>query len=79
MENLDIISSKLTSKYQATIPASVRTVLELEASDEIIFDIADGKVILSKKPNIEPEPADEGDANLGEWSSAEDDELFGGL
>ena len=34
-------TSKLTRKYQATIPEPVRKLLHLESGDEIAFDIED--------------------------------------
>lgn len=41
-------TSKLTSKYQATIPEPVRRVLHLQAGDAIAFDIEQDQIRLRK-------------------------------
>jgi antitoxin PrlF len=41
-------TSKLTSKYQATIPEPVRKALHLGAGDAIAFDIDDNQIRLRK-------------------------------
>ena len=43
-----MISSKLTSKAQTTIPQPVRVALHLEPGDELVYEIADQRVILTK-------------------------------
>ena len=72
--------SKLTSKYQTTVPAPVREALLLEKGDALVFEIdADGLVTVRKAV-----PLDDGfnralGAALSEWESAEDDEAYRGL
>ena len=43
-----MITSKLTSKAQTTIPQPVRAALKLHDSDELMYEIADQHVILTK-------------------------------
>jgi len=43
-----MITSKLTSKAQTTIPQPVRVALHLREGDAIAYRIEDGRVILSK-------------------------------
>ncbi len=43
-----MITSKLTSKAQTTIPQPVRIALHLREGDEIAYRIEDGRVLLSK-------------------------------
>jgi antitoxin PrlF len=43
-----LITSKLTSKAQTTIPLTVRTALHLYAGDELAYAIEDGRVILTR-------------------------------
>ena len=43
-----MIISKLTSKAQTTIPLPIRTALELQPGDELLYEIIDGQVILTK-------------------------------
>jgi antitoxin PrlF len=43
-----MIISKLTSKAQTTIPQSVRAALHPEPGDELMYEIDDQRVILTK-------------------------------
>lgn len=43
-----MITSKLTSKAQTTIPRPVRVALHLEEGDELVYEIAQSRVILTK-------------------------------
>ena len=43
-----LIVSKLTSKAQTTIPQSIRSALGLQPGDELLYEITDGQVILTK-------------------------------
>lgn len=72
-------SSRLTQKFQATIPAQIREVLHLGQGDVIAFEVEGDKVFLRKAT-----PVDEGylsalQETLTEWSSPLDDEAFHGL
>jgi antitoxin PrlF len=43
-----MIVSKLTSKAQTTIPQPIRSALGLQPGDELLYEITDGLVILTK-------------------------------
>ncbi len=43
-----MIVSKLTSKAQTTIPQPIRSALGLQPGDELLYEITDGQVILTK-------------------------------
>jgi antitoxin PrlF len=43
-----MITSKMTSKAQTTIPQAVRIALNLRPGDEIAYQIEDGRVILMR-------------------------------
>ena len=43
-----MITSKLTSKAQTTIPQPVRAALKLREGDEIAYEIESGRVILTR-------------------------------
>jgi AbrB family looped-hinge helix DNA binding protein len=71
--------SRLTTKYQATIPSAVRRALKLKAGDRIAFMIKGRTVTVTRaKPGI--------DENLAwrltqaramqDWDTPEDDEAF---
>jgi antitoxin PrlF len=69
-------TSKLTSKYQATIPEPVRRLLHLEAGDAIAFYIEDTTVQLRKARPVDLAFAQGLEGTLTEWSSAADDEAY---
>ena len=72
--------STLTTKYQATIPKTIRDALELAAGDRIEFLIdEDGDVRVRKAL---PDQADLRalESTLApEWESPDDDDAFAGL
>jgi antitoxin PrlF len=72
-----IITSKLTSKAQTTIPQPVRIALGLHAGDEIAYVIEGGKAVLTR---YGAQPAgDDPFAAFPEWGSDADSEAYGKL
>lgn len=71
--------SKITSKYQATIPKSVRERLSLKAGDTIVFKEQNGVVTLSKANKEGLAYLKSLEESLSEWSSPEDEEAFGDI
>ncbi|PHS24377.1 MAG: AbrB family transcriptional regulator [Methylophaga sp.] len=69
-------TSKLTKKYQATIPEPVRRMLHLTAGDVIAFDIDNNNVHLRKARSVDTVFAQSLQDTLTEWDSAEDDEAY---
>ncbi len=68
--------SKLTRKYQATIPAPVRNVLRLEAGDSIAFEIEEEQIRLRKARPMDLEFAGALEGTLEEWNRPEDEEAY---
>lgn len=68
--------SKLTSKYQATIPEPVRRLLHLGAGDTIAFDIEDSNVHIRKARSVDTLFAQSLQGTLTEWGSTEDEEAY---
>ena len=68
--------SKLTRKYQTTIPAPVRNVLRLEAGDSIAFEIEEEQIRLRKARPIDLEFAGALEGSLNEWDRPEDEEAY---
>lgn len=64
-----MITSKITSKAQTTIPLAVRTALRLHEGDQIGYVIEQGRVILTR---VSGKPEEDPFASFGEWSSDED-------
>jgi antitoxin PrlF len=71
-----MITSKLTSKAQTTIPLPVRNALRLGAGDEIAYRIEGEHVILTK---ADRGPVDDPFATFDEWSSEADRLAFADL
>ncbi len=69
-------ASKLTSKFQATIPADVREKLGLVQGDVVVFRVLDGAVLLEKATPFDPEFSRYVSSTLSEWDSDEDEEAF---
>lgn len=71
-----MITSKITSKAQTTIPQSVRAALDLKAGDELAYEIQDGRVIITKpkKPQV-----DDPFALFDEWDGEADRKAYAGL
>lgn len=71
-----MITSKLTSKAQTTIPQPVRAALHLKEGDEIAYAIEEGRVVLTRVPS---EPAEDPFGTFGEWSSEADQRAYASL
>jgi len=72
--------SRITSKYQATVPADVRVALGLNAGDQISWEVEDG-VATVRRTNPDQADAWAGavliDSRMfGEWLSDEDEEAW---
>lgn len=69
-------TSKLTKKYQATIPEPVRQLLHLQAGDAIAFDIDGDDIHLRKARPIDLAFVKSLEGTLNEWATQEDDEAY---
>ncbi|MGK2940124.1 MAG: AbrB/MazE/SpoVT family DNA-binding domain-containing protein [Immundisolibacter sp.] len=72
-----MISSKLTSKAQTTIPQPVRVALRLEPGDELVYEIVDQRVILTRARTSGR--ADDPFRTFHEWSTEADAEAYAEL
>lgn len=72
-----MITSKLTSKAQTTIPQPVRAALHLQAGDELLYEIDAGRVILSKATM--PLAAEDPFRTFSEWNSEADTKAYAKL
>ncbi len=68
--------SRLTSKYQATIPRQVRQALQLGAGDRVEFVVRDQVVTLRKVTADDQAYLAALRGTLAEWDSAEDEEAW---
>lgn len=72
-----MITSKLTSKSQTTIPQPIRAALCLREGDELVYEIQGDRVILSRAQQIRDRDGPFG--TFGEWNSAADRRACGDL
>jgi len=68
--------SKLTSKYQTTIPQEVRELLLLQKGDEVVFELEGGRVVLRKATPFDLEYLASVESTLSEWTSENDEEAY---
>lgn len=71
-----MLASKLTAKYQATVPEKVRKALGLKKGDLIAFDIKKETVILKKVSPLDVQFAKSLEGTLEEWNSENDEEAY---
>ena len=72
-----MITSRLTSKSQTTIPQPVRAALRLREGDEVAYVIEAGRVVLTR---VQPDATnDDPFRSFSEWNSPSDAEAYGGL
>lgn len=69
-------TSKLTTKFQTTIPTSVRKVLQLKAGDMVGFEIDGNEVKLRRATPLDLAFTQALEGTLSEWSSQADDRAF---
>jgi antitoxin PrlF len=71
-----VITSRLTTKAQTTIPRPIRAALQLKEGDELVYEIEGDRVILSKAKNkVEDDPF----RSFGEWDSEADARAYAKL
>lgn len=72
-----MITSKLTSKAQTTVPQPVRTALRLREGDELAYQIDGDRVILTRAN--QPAAAEDPFLTFGEWDTEADRKAYGEL
>jgi antitoxin PrlF len=74
---MPVITSKLTSKAQTTIPQAVRAALQLKEGDELLY-LVEGQRVTLEKVNREL-ALDDPFKTFGEWHSDADERAYGQL
>lgn len=70
-------TSKLTSKFQTTIPEEVRSALGLKAGDHIVFEVtAEKQVKIKKATSLDLLYLKSLESTMDEWSSKNDEEDY---
>ncbi|MCC7017293.1 MAG: type II toxin-antitoxin system PrlF family antitoxin [Rhodospirillales bacterium] len=71
-----MITSRITSKAQTTIPRPVREALRVRAGDKIVYTIERGRVVMTRAAR---EARDDPFPTFGEWASENDQRAYGDL
>ena len=74
-----LASSRLTQKFQTTIPQKIRELLNLIEGDTVVFELWQGQIILRKSSPLDLEFMKATEATLSEWASEADDEAYDDL
>jgi AbrB family looped-hinge helix DNA binding protein len=68
--------SRVTKKYQATIPQAVREVLGISQGDCVAFEIVQGQVVLKKVQFLDWDYLEAVAGTLNEWASEADESAY---
>ena len=71
-----MLASKVTTKYQATIPLEVREKLGIQQGDMVAFEFENGVVRLRRVVPLDVEYAKALAGTLSEWASENDEEAY---
>lgn len=71
-----MLASKVTTKYQTTIPLEVREKLGIKQGDMVAFELEDGVVRLRRVVPLDVEYATALAGTLSEWASENDEEAY---
>jgi mRNA interferase MazF len=71
-----MITSRLSSKAQTTVPKSVRGALGLSEGDNIVYEIVEGGVLMRR---VQPVSADDPVLLFDEWAGDEDRKAYADL
>jgi AbrB family looped-hinge helix DNA binding protein len=69
-------TSKITAKFQTTVPPTVRAALHLKAGDFIGFEVDGNEVRLRRATPLDLAFNQALEGTLDEWHSAQDEQAF---
>ena len=78
-ETSQLMTSKVTSDGQVTIPIEIRERLHVSAGDSIVYEVEGDAVRVRKLEPLHSSWHGALSSTLEEWDSPEDDEAFSGL
>ncbi len=71
-----LLISKVTSKFQTTIPQSIRDAMGISQGDGIVFEMEEGRVFIKRLQPLDLDYLNALSGTLSEWSSTEDEEAY---
>jgi antitoxin PrlF len=75
-----ISTSRLTSKYQATIPIEIREHLHLKKGDQVVYELLpDNSVVVRKILPLDIQYLKSLNSTLTEWKSDDDEQAYKNL
>lgn len=74
-----MLASRVTTKYQTTIPLEVREKLGIQQGDMVAFELENGVARLRRIVPLDVEYAKALAGTLSEWASENDEEACRGL
>ncbi len=77
--NMSGQSSKLTKKFQTTIPRTVRNKLGLNSGDRVHFELRGNEAVLRKETPLDIAFLQSVEGQLGEWQSEADEKAYNDL
>ena len=72
---MEVITAKITSKGQVTVPKKVRESLGIKEGDYLGYEVNEDNAVIRKIPKIDVEWANSIKNTLTEWEDELDDEL----
>lgn len=73
-------ASRLTSKYQATVPREIRRHLHLKKGDQILYELLpDDTVIVRKTSPLDLHYLEALNTTMNEWETEEDEQAYKNL
>ncbi len=71
-----LLVSKVTSKFQTTIPQTIRDLMGISQGDAVVFEIEEGRVFIKRLQSLDLEYLNAVSGTLSEWLSLEDEEAY---
>ena len=72
---MEIVTSRITSKGQVTVPKAVRESLGIKTGDSISYEVHENNAVIRRIPKVDLEWAKSIENTLTEWKDDLDDEL----
>jgi AbrB family looped-hinge helix DNA binding protein len=72
---MDVVTARITSKGQVTVPKKIRDALEIEEGDTVSYEVHDNTAVMKRIPKVDVEWARAIEKTLTEWEDDLDDEL----
>ena len=76
MTTQKVLASKVTSKFQTTIPKIIRDAMSISQGDIVVFETDEGRVFIKKLQPLDLDYLNAISETLSEWASPKDEEAY---